>query len=422
MRHIDLGDTRPSVVLLVIGYREYPEYWIRCLKSILQSDYAHILNLQVFIDGDEEEDMYMRTLFYDVMIEHDLYPSEIHMCRHAGKRHAMNAGFRYILDHIPDNEYIIVMDSDTIVQSDAIHRLVECIHNDPKNGCATGNLRIFNKDTWLARIIDARYSYAFLIERGAMSTMGVMNCCSGPFSIYRQAFIDTDMLDEFVGERYCGHTVGPGDDRHLTLLMMGRGHRSRQTPLARVETETPNKFHRYFQQQLRWMRSFFREQVWQVRAIPYHHPYLIAITIYEIFFPIFILLSFFPTFDILNRTDSLYTFYIRIMIAISIIVIRTIILMCFNNCELASLWNLCVFPIYFILLLPIKMYALLTVGSQGWITSTRNKKNPITNLCHSDIFFIYLSVLGWNCILIYLLYNLFHKEILYVVRVFSRNT
>jgi len=407
MRSIDIGDASPSVCILVIGYRENPSYWVQCLRSIIGSRYENITALHAFIDGDQPEDQYMRTLFEDTILEHASvsYPTRIHMRAHAGKRHAMEAGFRHVLENYPENEYIIIMDSDTVVRPDAVQKLIECMHADPRNGCATGNLRIFNKTTWLARIIDARYSYAFMIERGAMSAMGVMNCCSGPFSIYRQAVLDQKLLDEFVNQNYCGRAVGPGDDRHLTLLVLGRGHFSRQTPLAIIETETPDTMHRYFQQQLRWMRSFYREQIWQIRAIPHQSVYLMIITLYELFFPIFIIMSLFPIFQIRDRT----LFFMRLLIAIGILLVRTLILLCFTRFRPESLWNLFVFPMYFIYLLPLKLYAMLSVGAQGWITSARNQyPRSIMDLFRSDIFFIYASIFLWNGMLAYLLFLMFH--------------
>ena len=57
----------------------------------------------------------------------------------------------------------------------------------------TSNIKIFNKENLLTKH-NARYSYAFNIERSYLSYLNIMNCCSGPLSIYRSKLIDEDLL------------------------------------------------------------------------------------------------------------------------------------------------------------------------------------------------------------------------------------
>jgi len=395
------SDTLPGVSLLIVGYRENPDYWKNCIESILQSEYPQIKSIIAMIDGDEEEDVYMKDIFEETCLEHCKLDcvARARLLPHRGKRFAMEAGFRHILESNKENEYIIVIDSDTILEKQSIQNLVACMESNLEMGCATGNIGIFNKNNWLARIIHARYAYAFTLERSAMAAVGVMNCCSGPFSIYRQAFIDSSFLEEFITQKFMGKLVGPGDDRHATLLLMARGHLSGQTPFAIATTETPDTFHRYFQQQLRWMRSFYREQFWQIRAIPTQHPYLMVITLYELFFPFFLFFSMPITFQLIPSHTVLWE---RFSVTLFVLCMRTVILLLFNNRRPEYLWNLCLFPIYMCGLFPIKMYALMTCGVQGWITSSRK---TVFSQCHPDIAMIYISILLWNGYIGYMIYN-----------------
>ena len=388
---------QPHVAILVVGHRENPEYWKKCIQSIKQSQYGRISAVCCFIDGNEPQDAYMDSIFKEEMKGSSL-PWFSFLNQQGGKRSVMYKGFKFIKNHLPWNEYIIVMDSDTIIQKEGILNLVKCIHPNPKNGCATGNIQIFNKGSVLGKIIHARYGYAFTIERGAMSAVGVMNCCSGPFSIYRQSVLMDDLLEEFKDQTCCGKHVGPGDDRHLTLLCMKRGYLSRQTPFAIAETETPTSIHRYLQQQLRWMRSFYREMSWQVRCIPHQNPYLAVITVYELFFPFFIIISFLPTFGIWVHNDYHWSLLVqRIAIALGILILRTSLLSIFNSTQgLLNIWNLAVFPLYFTLLMPLKIYALFSFWHQSWMTSPRNK---LLCSCNLDVGFMYLFLFLWLGIL-----------------------
>lgn len=391
----------PSVSLLVVGHRENPFYWKNCLNSMKASKYPNITSICAFIDGNLDEDIYMKSIFDEI------FPNQYAcLTPQGGKRSVLYEGIQYIKEHFPLNEYIIVIDSDTVISPDGIKYLVNCIHQNPNNGCATGNIQIFNlSEGILAKIVHARYGYAFTIERSAMSAVGVMNCCSGPFSIYRQSYLSDNLLESFIQQRFCGHLVGPGDDRHLTLLMLKEGYLSRQTPFAIATTETPVTLHRYLQQQLRWMRSFYREMFWQISAIPKQHPYLSVITVYEILFPVFVILSFLPTFRLFPFDHQNYTLlFQRGLIALGILCLRTCLLIIFNKNIgiLANLWNLCVFPLYFIFLLPLKIYALFTCPIQSWITSSRKKMVCSFNM---DILGMYISIIIWWSSLLFILFR-----------------
>lgn len=382
----------PSVCFLLVGHRENPSYWEACLDSIQQIKYNNISGIVAFIDGNEPEDEYMKTIF------EENFPSEyVFLTPQNGKRSVLYEGFLYIKAKFPQNEYIIVVDSDTIIEPEGVRHLVSCIESHPNNGCATGNIQIFNRhEGILPKIVHARYGYAFTVERSAMSAMGVMNCCSGPFSIYRQSFLKDDLIDQFYNQAFCGKQVGPGDDRHLTLLMLKNGHFSRQTPFAIATTETPITIHRYLQQQIRWMRSFYREMFWQVQAIPKQSLYLSIITVYELFFPFFVLLSFLPTFKLwpfYYETEPKFLIQ-RAIIALGILILRTCLLCIFNRNTgiTANCWNLLVFPLYFIFLLPLKIYAIVTCPVQSWMTSSR--KNILCNF-NLDVFFMYMSIFFW---------------------------
>ena len=383
-------ETPPSISFAVIGYRENIEYWRSCLKSLQDSKYPNITGIYGFIDGHDNEDKYMKDVFDEIF--HDPESSHTYQCillPHGGKRNAMYEGFHFIRKTHPDNQYIIVIDSDTIVEPDATMKLVNSIHQDELIGCSTGTLHIFNQVNLLTKIINARYGYAFDIERSSMSFFGCMNCCSGPFSIYRQSILSDDLLEDFLHQKYCCIEVGPGDDRHLTNLVMLKGFHSVQNPFAIAHTESPTQFSRFLNQQLRWMRSFFREQLWQIRSISFQNFYLSVITTYEILFPFFILLGFFQKFF----TPTPNSILIHRAIYGSIILFsRTLLLLWIKDFQPVYLLNLLYFPLYFLCILPIKLYAMISCYQMGWITSARS--SILTN-SRIETFIMSIVLCGW---------------------------
>jgi cellulose synthase/poly-beta-1,6-N-acetylglucosamine synthase-like glycosyltransferase len=396
----------PDISLNIVGYRENSEYWKNCLHSIIALDYPKdkIKCVYAMIDGNENDDIYMKTIFDDLFHEIGMN-SKCILLNHKGKRNAMYEGFQHIKKDYSNNKYIVVIDSDTILENNSMTELVKAIEKNPKNGCGTGSLEIFNRNNILTKIIHARYGYAFNIERGAMSYVGCMNCCSGPFSIYRQELLDDELLDDFLSQKYCGKEVGPGDDRHLTNLILTKGYRSIQTPFAIAFTESPEFFYRFLKQQLRWMRSFYREQLWQIRAIRNQHFYLIIITIYELLFPFFIFLSFISHF----YSEITFKLFIRRLIyAFCILLLRTFLLLGFKKCKLIYLYHLCYFPLYFFFLLPIKLYAISSCYKMDWITSDRK------NIIHTQTFeniMISIFIINWNIFLC--------SSVLYILNIIS---
>lgn len=407
------------VGILVVGYRENPIYWQQCIESIRK--YSPVSLVRVVcaaIDGNDEPDRDMEEIFYQAWdcctgtVESDLIMSDISLeppierssllLPHRGKRHTMRSGFEYLRINYPHLDYVIVMDSDSVLKPNSIWSLVRVIDDNPANGCGTGSLQILNRDNTLTRIIDARYAYAFNIERSAMSAVGVMNCCSGPFSIYRMSCLDDELLDAFICQRFCMQPVGPGDDRHLTNLILAKGYRSVQCPYSVAETECPVAIRRFFIQQLRWMRSFYREQPFQIYAIPVQHFYLIIVTIYEILFPFIMILSLIPTFGVLYPSP-LIVFRNRVIICVSVIFLRTIILIVTMR-RLALWYNIFMLPLFFIALLPMKIYALLTMGIQNWMTSNRLF---LRQNCNVDVFFMWCTIALWNLIYVLLIIHRF---------------
>jgi len=312
---------------------------------------------------------------------------------HDGKRNAICKAVEYI-KKLHDTDYFILVDSDTVLGNSAVQYMVECIDQSTKIGCATGFLYIFNTH-FLGRVINARYGYAFNVERGAMSYFGVMNCCSGPLSIYRSNIVDKEFLTEFKEQKFLGTTCGPGDDRHLTNMVLIRGYESRQTALAVAYTEAPCTFMRFLRQQVRWMRSFYREEFWQIQAIPKQHIFLSIVTQYELLYPFFILSWIIYMFF----NNSSYSFFKFFLMSFVVMLIRTTLLMIVMK-DFSYIYNLAYLPIYLFFIIPLKIFCFFTMKRMHWITSSRKK---ILIECDFESICIYSLLIIWNSAIVYTL-------------------
>lgn len=379
-------------VLIMVGHKERKDYWSKALKSLIKLSRENLKKIYIIIDGNEEEDTYMMQMAKEEMSESEIEYNIISI-NHRGKRGAIFFGFEQIRKDYPNQENnidVVLSDSDTELYPLSILRLQECLRSDPENGCATGVLLIYNKkDGVLPRMIHARYIYAFMIERGASSYHGCMTCCSGPLSIYRLKVLNELITQKFVTQKFLTVKCEPGDDRHLTNLVLAQGYKARQTNYSLAGTEAPETWIRFLNQQLRWSRSFYRESYWQIKAIPRQSYYLSFLTVYELLFPFFLTTWFIKILYLNNNYIYLLQGFI---ITLIVLMIKTMILYfyLFDN----NVWyNILYFPCYLFLLLPTKIFGFMTILDNGWVSQPRFNKTYIN--CSYHILFLSL----WNIFL-----------------------
>lgn len=399
-----------NVILLVVGHRENSEYWEKCLESILLLDPSTPLEaVYIVVDGDEEEDkkMYQQAVSFFTQKDYDFKLNINHVYKR-GKRGVMAYGFnkiRFDYYHILESEIdVVVTDSDTILEKNSLIKLEECLRSDPRNGCATGSLYVFNTSSLLCKIINIRYKYAFDFERSCASYYGCMSCCSGPLSIYKLSTLDNLLLQKFVDQSIGGVKCEPGDDRHLTNLVMAKGYLSRQTEFAIAGTEAPETLFRYILQQMRWNRSFYRELKWQIKCIPLQSSMLFFMSIYELLFPYFV--AIFVMYSLFYSKHTNFTLY-SIFISLGVIVCKSIILsLCL--CKNFLLFSFFYYLLYFSILLPLKIFSFFTVLNNSWVTPSRNKIFSCLPSCSIDAQLAVIFIICWNVMIIFgILYRFF---------------
>lgn len=253
--------TRPAtrLGLAVVGYREEPALFQKCLESIRELNYPDPVKIVVVIDGDAEEDREMATVFekvfpncpvvglpelpslafqkmkeerkancqqnekpleidYDRIIK-DTYvlPTDtVSVCYlqpHRGKRHAMYTAFRILMSAGCDA--VMSTDSDTKFDPDAMIEMESALYWFPNIGAAAGDVRIWNsKDSILSFMSSLRYWMAFNIERSAQSFNRCVTCVSGPMGIYRSHVL-RETLEDWITQHFLGMECTYGDDRYI---------------------------------------------------------------------------------------------------------------------------------------------------------------------------------------------------------------
>ncbi len=153
-----------------------------------------------------------------------------------------------------DSEIIVSVDSDVVVDPQAIRQLTRRFVSD-QIAAVGGWVDVRNKkQNWLTRmqVIKYWYGYNFLknIEWGFRRVM----CLSGCLTAYRRSILVE--LEPVLEQRsILGVPIKYGEDRFLTRQIVKAGYLTTMTLDAKCRTFVPSTLAGYFSQQLRWRRS-----------------------------------------------------------------------------------------------------------------------------------------------------------------------
>ena len=259
----------PRVAIVMPGFNE-EEAIAQSLRSLLELEYpADKLELVAVNDGSTD-----RTLVEMRKVERDAN-GRVHVIsfpENRGKRAAMAAGIR-----ATDAEIIAFVDSDSMLEPDALRVLVQHFAK-PKVGAVAGHAEVLNiKESWMSRMQAVRYFVAFKVLKAAESVFSSVTCCSGCFAAYRREAI-MPHLEAWEHQRFLGKPATFGDDRSLTNFVL-RDWKVPYEAKAVSHTIVPATLKKFLTQQVRWKRSWTRESLIAARFIWRKNP-IVALSVY----------------------------------------------------------------------------------------------------------------------------------------------
>eukprot|EP00743_Colponemidia_sp_Colp-15_P011718 GILK01013146.1.p1 GENE.GILK01013146.1~~GILK01013146.1.p1 ORF type:complete len:591 (+),score=72.09 GILK01013146.1:269-2041(+) len=416
--------------LLVVGYREDPVLFRQCLHSVKNLQYSNLTNFMVVVDGNEQPDSVMGTIFTEVFADNvpliitiDFRPdavspsdpkmqslvAEIQAERrpicilqpHAGKRHALYTGFQILLAQ--GCEAVVVTDSDTSLDVNSVQELAATLE-DPKVGAATGNVRVWNTQSLIAFLTSLRYWYAFNIERGAQSFWGCVLCVSGPLGIYRGSTLN-QIMNDWVKQTFFGVPCTFGDDRHLTNLVLRTGQKVKYTHLASCLTETPATLSRWITQQTRWCKSFHREFFLNVQWFHKQSIWMGGELTYHAMFPYFFMYSVLR----ILYTGSVWQLTLAMFCLAASTTLKSIYALIVSGNFGFLLFPL-YGPLYIIGLIPAKLWAFLTLWDISWGTSARGEKPGLASRVWTTVKYLFAPTIWFGVLCAGVVYNFYRAD------------
>lgn len=362
-------DNQNKTVIIYPIYNEDPEV----LKKVMNSAHEAVKDLPnvscIFVD-DGSPNLAQVLPIYTKFKNNSTGRIGFIIQKNAGKREAQATG---ILAN-PESDYYITVDSDTIINKEAIQKAIAFMQSNSEVGAATGDVRVENADqNLLTKLISLRYWLAFNTERAAQSYFGSMLCCSGPFTIYKGGLL-RKLLPKYTNQFFFGQKCTYGDDRHLTNLVLSEGQKTVYLPFVQAYTFVPSTIKEYITQQTRWNKSFYREFFWTLQISNKVSFYsLIDIVLQPILYFLFLVAISHLIFRIAIDTGwTAALYYISILLFVAFL--RSL-----YGIYKTGNWEFLKFVLYgfvhILVLVSVRFKALLTLGDNGW--GTRGKKKNV---------------------------------------------
>lgn len=285
-RYVDLA---PQIAIIAPAYNEE----LTIIESVDALLALHYPDFEVIVINDGSKDATLQRLtdhyglkpverLYDLAVEHQpirgLYATPrlprllvVDKVNGGGKADALNAGV-----NVARAPLVCAIDADTILEPDALIRMVRPYIEEPSktvavggtiriaNGCVVDRGRILEARlprNFLALVQIVEYLRAFLMARLGLSRMGTLMIVSGAFGLFsRQAAIDVGAFSH--------GTVG--EDMELVVKLHRHFHDKRQPYLISFVaepvswTEAPETLRILGNQRARWQRgsleTFFKHR------------------------------------------------------------------------------------------------------------------------------------------------------------------
>jgi cellulose synthase/poly-beta-1,6-N-acetylglucosamine synthase-like glycosyltransferase/peptidoglycan/xylan/chitin deacetylase (PgdA/CDA1 family) len=154
-----------------------------------------------------------------------------------GKPTALNTGAA-----LSTSDIIVMVDADTVVEPDSVHRLVQPFA-DPSVGAVAGNVKVGNRRGVLGQWQHIEYVIGFNLDRRLYDTFGCLPTIPGALGAFRrQALADAGGLSlETLAE-----------DTDLTMAIHRAGWQVVYEESARAHTEAPATLGQLWKQRYRW--------------------------------------------------------------------------------------------------------------------------------------------------------------------------
>ncbi len=358
--------TNLKYTAIVPTHNEIPEVFDRCLASIKRQTIPPE-RIIVVISPEETE-------LIEIARRHDCFI----ISKSMKKRDALAYASR-----LADSEFLLFVDSDTILEKDCVEELSRCFHDK--------NTALASPRKFVMRFFDNfAEDFSRLIEYGRHIIDSALHPClvvaDGKCNLWRRSAV-ISLLDRYINDKIFGKRVIIGEDRQLTRLALMNGWKTFYQPTAMVSTLSPPDTISLVKQQIRWARSgylyWFRDirdglfwkvpLAWKLHTGSYFlMPWflIVALTYDAMATPHLLVYNFFPSSPlqilinalILLSGLTLWTYFRKVLLCLP---------------KKVSIFDTAKFGVFgFFAMFPVMLFSSITFANDGWLTrGGRNNSN-----------------------------------------------
>ncbi len=245
----------PRLTVIIPAYNEGAMVE-KSLYSVAASDYpADRLEIICIDDGSRDD-----TWSY-ILRARERYPHLIQAIRfpeNRGKKEGLYAGFTQ-----GRGEVFVTVDSDSVVEPDALRHLVAPLMQDAEMGAVAGNVKVLNRSrTLMGRMQGVRFVNLDYL-RASQSRYRTVICTPGSLSAYRREAL-MPHLEAWRRQTFLGAPCHHSEDRSLTNFILRGGYYTCYQRNAVVHTMVPETYRGVCKMYLRWERGNVRESFVQL--------------------------------------------------------------------------------------------------------------------------------------------------------------
>jgi hyaluronan synthase len=245
----------PSVSVVIPAFNE-GSMVRRAILSAVASRYPAEKLEVIAIDDGSTDDTWLHILAAARETKNRVRVTTLRQLSNAGKRQALSVGFARAR-----GEVLVTLDSDSVLEPDALRNVVTPLVREPAVGCVAGCVQVLNpRQSLMTRFLKCYFSMSFKFVRAYQNEFRGVFCAPGALSAYRAAVV-RQVAGEWVGQRFLGQPCTTGEDRAMTNLFLREGWLTAYQGNAVVWSKMPHTYGDLARMFLRWARSNIRETI-----------------------------------------------------------------------------------------------------------------------------------------------------------------
>ncbi|MBM4285945.1 MAG: glycosyltransferase [Deltaproteobacteria bacterium] len=240
----------PSLTVVIPAYNEGAMVE-HALYAVAAADYPAGLLEVICVDDGSTDDTWDYICRAQARFPHLIRP--LRFPANCGKKEALYAGFREAR-----GEVLVTVDSDSVIEPDALRQVVAPLLHDREIGAVAGNVKVLNRHaSFMGKMQGVRFVNLDYL-RASQSRYGAVICTPGSLSAYRREAL-RPILEAWRRQTFLGAPCHHSEDRALTNFILRQGYYTCYQRSAVVYTLVPETYGGVCRMYLRWERGNIRE-------------------------------------------------------------------------------------------------------------------------------------------------------------------